>query len=417
MNITVIPSLLSGTVNAIPSKSDVHRILICAALSDKPVSLFIPKTSVDIDTTVECLCALGADISSENGIFNITPIVDPPESPVLNCRESGSTLRFLMPVAAALCKRVTFTGSGRLPSRPVSELISAMKENGASFSSDTLPFTISGGLKSGTFSIPGNISSQYITGLLLALPLLDGESAIHLTTPLESSPYVDITFSALNRFGITVDTVENGYCIFGKPRFSPPCRINADGDWSNAAFFLAAGAIAGNVSVKGLSASSPQGDKAVVDVLRRFGADIKISGDTVTATHNRLCGCDIDISDIPDLLPILAVTASYATGTTRFLNASRLRLKESDRLHTVCSMLSALGGDCKEYEDSLTVTGKPLTGGTTDSFGDHRIAMSAAIAALYSEGSVTIENAEAVNKSYPGFFNDFKALGGILNGI
>ncbi|MBR2743092.1 MAG: 3-phosphoshikimate 1-carboxyvinyltransferase [Clostridia bacterium] len=415
MDIKVTPSRLSGAVSAIPSKSDAHRLLICAALSDRQTELIMDKTSEDIDATVSCLSALGARIERKDGAILVTPIIKTAETPVLDCMESGSTFRFLLPVACALYERVRFTGRGRLPKRPIGELTSQMKRRGVSFSADALPFETAGRLSGGDYELPGNVSSQYITGLLLALPKTREGGVIRLTTELQSSPYVDITLGALKKFGVDVKKGENTYEVERRQRFSSPGRVNVEGDWSNAAFFLCAGAINAPVTVTGLDIASPQGDKAIIEVLRRFGADVKIKGNAVTVSPAALKACEVDLGETPDMLPILSVLAAYAEGETRFVNAARLRLKESDRIASCENMLRALGVSASSDADSLTVAGGRIAGGTIDSAGDHRIAMAAATAALSAAGAVTIKGAHAVNKSYPTFFEDFKKLGGVCH--
>ncbi len=412
MKISVKPGLLKGEIPAVASKSDAHRLLICAALADTPTKLKLETSSEDINATIDCLRALGADILWGEGFVMVLPIGKPRPGPVLDCAESGSTFRFLLPVAAAICPRAKFVGRGRLPDRPISHLTDVMKEHGVKFSSEKLPFEIEGRLAGGDYLLPGNVSSQYITGLLLALPKVKGLSTITLTTQLESAAYVDMTLSALRRFGIKVYASGGCYEIEGSQCNISPGTVSVDGDWSNAAFFLAAGAIGRPVTVTGLDVNSPQGDKAIVGILGKFGAYTMISGDRITAVPGNLHGCEIDVGDVPDLLPALSVVAACANGETVFTNASRLRLKESDRLKSVAAMLRSLGGDVTERADCLVVRGTQLTGGTVDSFRDHRITMAAAIAATRCLGDVTITGAEAVGKSYPAFFEDYNALGG-----
>lgn len=417
MNSEIIPSPLGGTVRAIPSKSDAHRLLICAALADRPTVIHVPETSQDISATAGCLTALGADIRYENGSYRVTPIKESAVSPVLDCGESGSTLRFLLPVAASINDNVGFEGHGRLPERPIGELVSVMEEHGVKFHGHKLPIKTGGKMRGGDFYLPGNISSQYITGLLLALPNTAEGGSIHLTTALESAAYVDMTLFSLHRFGIVTEEIPDGWHIPGGQAFRSPGELQADGDWSNAAFFLAAGAICGEVTVSGLDINSTQGDREICSILSRFGADVIISDNDITVKKAPLHGCEIDLKNIPDMLPALAVAASFADGTTIFTGGARLRIKESDRLRTVCTMINSLGGDAAETNDGLIVKGKPLSGGKVSGSGDHRIVMAAAIAASMANGRVTITGAEAANKSYPKFFDDFKLLGGNCNVI
>jgi 3-phosphoshikimate 1-carboxyvinyltransferase len=339
-------------------------------------------------------------------------IEHPNENPLLDCGESGSTFRFLLPVAAALCEHARFTGSGRLPERPIGELMRVMQAHGVSFSNERLPFATAGNLTGGDFSLPGNVSSQYLTGLLLALPTIGSDSTISLTTHLESAAYVDITLHALRRFGVRVRVEDGVYAVSGGQGIQSPGTLRVDGDWSNAAFFLAAGALGNPVTVTKLNLDSPQGDKAILNALRRFGAGVEATTEAVLVSPAQLAGCTIDVGETPDLLPILAVLGACAAGETRLVNAARLRLKESDRLASVSAMLRALGGTVTELPDALVITGGALAGGTVDSCRDHRIAMSAAIAAIRCANEVKILGADAVNKSYPAFYMDYNQLGG-----
>lgn len=412
MQVSITPTPLRGLVKAIPSKSDAHRLLILSALADAPTTLALPGSSQDIDATVGCLRALGADLCREGETVTVTPVAVPLKNPLLDCGESGSTLRFLLPVAAALCDGARFIGRGRLPTRPVGGLLAAMEGHGVTFSAEKLPLTLTGRLRSGDFLLPGDVSSQYLTGLLLALPQVEGDSALILTTGLQSASYVELTLAALRRFGARVRTEGRIYKIPGGQRFASPGYLRVEGDWSNAAFFLAAGALGGGVTVTGLSPDSPQGDRAVLELLRRFGAEVSEEGEAVTVCPGTLKGQEIDVEEIPDLLPVLAMVAACAEGETRFFHAARLRLKESDRLSAAASLLRALGGDVTEFPDGLTVRGGSLVGGRTDSFHDHRMAMAAAVAAVRCRGPVTITDAGAVEKSYPRFFEDYQRLGG-----
>jgi 3-phosphoshikimate 1-carboxyvinyltransferase len=430
MNIKITKPISGGTVAAVASKSMAHRLLICAALSSGASQVRCSESSDDIDATVRCLNALGAEIGFEDGIFRVKPI----PRPVLGARsldvgESGSTLRFMLPIACALGADTTFHMGGRLPSRPLSPLYEELISHGCAISAPGWsPLHTGGRLTSGNYTIPGNISSQFISGLLLALPLLDGESLITVTGALESKPYVGMTLDALRQSGIVIRAGAQSYRISGNQSYASGRDVTVEGDWSNAAFWLCAGAIAAancagamgdsNITVTNLNANSLQGDKAVLTILARFGAVIRHSSDSVAVSRGTLSGIAIDAGDTPDLVPVLAAVASVSDGETVIYNAKRLRIKESDRLRTVSETLSALGADIAERPDGLVLRGKPrLTGGTVDAHGDHRIAMTAAVAALSCDGPVTIRNAEAVGKSYPGFFRDFAALGGSIEEV
>jgi 3-phosphoshikimate 1-carboxyvinyltransferase len=441
MDIKITKPVQGGTIGAIASKSQAHRLLISAALSSKESQVVCSETNNDIDATVRCLNALGADIIYESGAFSVRPVTTPVIGErLLDVGESGATLRFMLPISCALGADATFNMSGRLPMRPLTPLYEELNAHGCAFSPQGMnPLRQSGQLKGGNFTIPGNVSSQFISGLLFALPLLNEDSLIKITGELESKPYIDMTISALKEFGIEIKERRHGYIVKGKQRFVPQHTVTVEGDWSNAAFWLCAGAIdhittaAGTnweaddetgstrtgkrvsrgVTVTNLALSSLQGDKRVLEILERFGALIEYGYDSVTVQAGDLKGIDIDAGDIPDLVPILAAVASVADGKTTIHHAERLRMKESDRLKTTAETLRLLGADIAQTQDGLVIKGKrQLTGGTIDSHNDHRIAMTAAVASAVCAGPVIIKDAEAVNKSYPGFFRDFTLLGG-----
>lgn len=417
MNVKVkIPSA-KGSVRVIPSKSVAHRYLISAALSENGSRIICPATSKDIEATVRCLNSLGADIREKDGVYDVTPVKKKKKKKAeLFCGESGSTLRFLVPVASALGGDVTFSGEGRLPARPMGELLTAMTENGALVEyGGTLPLTTRGGMKSGIYKIPGNVSSQFITGLVFALPVLSGDSIIEITGKIESLPYINITLQAVRKFGICAELKENKILIRGNRKYKAPEVLEVEGDWSNAAFWLCLGALSENgVTVRGLSPESLQGDRAIVDILRSFGAEVSENGDSVTVKRRELRGIRLDASEIPDLVPVAAVVAAVSSGETVIYNAERLRIKESDRIESTVAMLKSLGAEAEATEDGIKIIGKPkLSGGRVDSFNDHRIAMSAAVSAAVCEESVTVLGAEAVNKSYGDFFERLEALGAI----
>ncbi len=413
--ITINGEGLNGSIVAIPSKSYAHRALIAAALSDSPSKLFYTGTSDDIDVTIECLRELGSEILplDEGGVL-VKPILKKVTVPILDVGESGSTFRFLLPVAASLYEECSFVGRGRLPDRPISDLMNEMKEHGVSFSSDKLPFTTKGLLKSGVFTLPGDVSSQYISGLLLAGPLLEGKTEIKLETELESKPYVDITIDVLSKFGVEVKSSGRSYIIDSQKYIYSDYEI--EGDWSNAAFFMIAGLLGEGIRIRGLKMDSVQGDKAVVDVLKKMGGEIQNEKGVLVCKRSELNGTEIDLKEIPDSLPILAVAASsVANGVTKFYNIKRLRLKESDRVASVAKMIQDLGGKVKISNDELYVYGTDgLEGGVTESFGDHRLVMASSIASMISKKNVTIKNPSAVTKSYPTFFEDFTQLGGVI---
>ena len=426
MDVEIIPSILKGTVSAIPAKSELHRALICASFADRETRIELPGTLYqnesnipdDIRATVSCLQALGAEIRFEPGMFLVVPSHRTPGEVSLDCLESGSTLRFLLPVAAAVARKAVFTGHGRLPERPLSELLSALSGHGTVFSSERLPLESSGLLRSGTFRVPGNISSQYITGLLLAFPLLAGQSELQITTDLRSADYVQITADIMSRFGVDVQENHDQWTVSSSSGYRSPGTVRIGGDWSNAAPFLVMGLLGrGNaLSVTGLDQQSRQGDRAAAVLLSSMGGKLSSEENTLHVSSSPLSGIRIDIDPTPDLMPVLAVAASSGSGRTEFTNAGRLRLKESDRIRSTAGLIRSLGGIATEAEDSLTVSAVPsLAGGEVDSGNDHRIVMAAAAASCMASGPVLIRGAEAVRKSYPTFFDDFISLGGVVH--
>lgn len=417
MECIIRPATLRGTVAAPPSKSAAHRLLIAAALADKPTTLVNPGSSDDVLATVRCLTALGAKITGGSEKLEIIPIANVPEDPLLDCGESGSTLRFLLPVAAAIAPGARFIGREGLARRPISVLCDCLAEGGAEFDGKSLPLTVKGHIRPGTYRIPGNESSQYISGLLFALSSMEEECEIELIAALESKGYVDMTLSALKHFGVQWEAGDKGWTKPAGQKYTSPGTLRVEGDWSGAAFTLAAGALHGPVKVMGLDRDSLQRDKYIVDILEKFGAAISWENDAVTVEHRPLHGCRVDLSDIPDLGPIIAAVAAAAEGETVLENAGRLRIKETDRILTVCEMVNGLGGDARDMGHSVLIYGKKLTGGRVTSAGDHRIAMSAAVAASVCSGETVLHDPMAVRKSYPGFYGDYTKLGGSIDGI
>ena len=384
MDITIQPALLRGEITVIPSKSQAHRLLICAAFADRETLLLCPQTNWDIEATADCLRALGARIEYTAAGYMVTPIKEVVKTAVLDCCESGSTLRFMLPIVGALGVDATFQMAGRLPQRPLSPLWEELERMGCTLTRPTeSTIRCTGKLKPGKYSIDGGVSSQFITGLLFALALIDGETELSITGKAESRPYIEMTRKALE--------------LFRAPNFTSPGTVTVEGDWSNGAFFLAAKALGSELNVLGLDADSLQGDRAVAEILEKL-----VSGAAI-----------ISAADIPDLVPILAVVAAAKQGAT-FTNIGRLRLKESDRVASVIAMITALGGEATADDDTLYVNATGLHGGVVDSCNDHRIAMAAAIAATVCKEPVTILGAQAVNKSYPQFWEEYRRLGGKL---
>ena len=395
MTATIIPAPLRGAVRAIASKSAAHRLLICAAFADAETEIVCPDTSKDIEATIDCLNSLGAGIVRRGTSLFVSPIAGTRKNAALDCGESGSTLRFMLPVCCALGAGASIRMHGRLPERPLSPLWEELTAHGAEISHpERETLLISGAASGRDWSIDGGVSSQFVSGILFSLPLIGG-GELAVTGRAESSGYIDMTVSAMLKFGVNVVKTERGYAVSGAYR--TPGRAEVEGDWSNAAFWLAAAELCGGeVTCTGLDDASGQGDRAVRDILPALGG-----------------GCVVDARDIPDLVPILAVTASLRRGDTTFINAGRLRLKESDRISSTCAMINSLGGSAEETADGIAVHGTgSLCGGTVDSCGDHRIAMCAAIASIGCTGRVRVLGAECTQKSYPQFWRDFADLGG-----
>ncbi len=413
MEVKVTPCAVNGSIKAIASKSDAHRAIICAALSDKKTSLHISETSQDIIATLSCMQAFGAKILKNGTEYIIEPVEKVLKNAVINCNESGSTLRFLLPVAAALGCGAKFLGQGRLPERPMGLIIDLLAEHGISFSAEKLPFEIEGKLTPGEFKIEGNVSSQFISGLMFALPLLDEKSKITLLSPLQSEAYVEMTISVLEKFGVRIERVEDGFLVNPVGKFLTPGEYMVEGDWSNSAFFLVAAALSGNVKMTGLDFNSKQSDKAILDILKLAGADFEVDNESISVKKSNLVPFSLDVSQFPDLFPITAILACGAVGKTTLFNAARLRIKESDRIVTTRELIEGLGGKAEETEDSLIIYGSgKLSGGRVLSANDHRIAMSAYAASCICDKEVILSGAEAVRKSYPDFIKDFESLGG-----
>ena len=396
MEITICPGKAPRRAAVPLSKSEGHRALILAAMAQGETLLPRLPASGDLLATMDCLRQMGTRFTERENSLLVTPIAGPPAAPLrLDCRESGSTLRFLLPVAAALGLRAIFTGRGRLPQRPVEALLAALQRNGITAEVRQHPWEIelAGRLTPGAFSLPGNVSSQYVSGLMLALPLLTGPSEIRLTGALESAGYAGMTEEMLRRFGLELEKTPMGWRIPGGMKYQSPGRLALGGDWSHAAFWLAAGCLAGPVTVTGLEPESTQPDRVILPLLRQMGARIELSPEGITAYPHRLTGTTIDVSGCPDLLPPLAAAMAFAKGESR--------------LTGMAGLLRALGGRVEEEPDGLRIAGSGLRGGVADPCGDHRLAMAAAVAALACREPVTIKDAECVEKSYPAWWGLF----------
>ncbi len=458
---TFSPFDVFGCVEAIPSKSVAHRVLIAAALADVATEIVLNGftsiecarskgaraqdevgehgsvqagglgISADIEATVRCIKSLGATVLPLDNGLRVIPGEPSLEQALFDCGESGSTLRFMLPVVAArLPNGAEFIGAGRLPNRPLGELCEGLRVNGCFLSANSVPLALTGRLTGGEFLLPGNVSSQYITGLLLALPITQKGGCIKLTSPLESSDYVTMTLRVLEQFGIVVERLADGWRVLGGQNYHSPGRIVVEGDWSNAAALLCAGAIDGKVTVNGVKSASAQGDRRIMEFLQDFGAEVVVDDNAITVASRPLHGVTLDMSENPDLFPVLAVVAAAAEGRTVLANAKRVRMKECDRLSGMAEMLTAVGANVTETEDSLIIDGgDPLHGDSRglrgDSRGlrgdsralsrvdiknDHRLVMAGALLSLAAKADIEVDNVEAVNKSYPRFLEDWKYL-------
>ena len=417
LDLELFPSILNGDIKAPPSKSLSHRALICASLAKGQSIITNIAYSEDILATISALELLGAKFEKHNNklIVKGTKRIKTPQMPI-NCNESGSTLRFLIPIFSLTNKEISFTGTQSLIKRPQSIYKEIFKKDGNIFKVKGNNIVVNGSIKARKYLIKGNVSSQFFTGLMFSLPLLKEDSTILIEGTLESKGYIDLTIKTLEEFGIEILELENGYFIKGNQKYEPR-NFNIEGDYSQAAFFLVGGVLNGIIKVNDLEHESFQGDKAIIDVIKLMkGKVIYMENGFITESSSTI-GTTIDLSDFPDLGPIIALLGSLSEGKTRITNASRLRIKESDRIESTVRTLKALGANISSTKDEIVIKGKStLKGGVTvDSFNDHRIAMMVSIAASLSEEKVILTNANAVSKSYPNFFEDYLNVGGKLN--
>lgn len=405
MVVEISPSKLTGTITPPPSKSQAHRLIIAAALANGQSHLSNIALSKDISATINCMRALGAEISEDgttikgidaDGCFDS-------HLPQMDCSESGSTLRFLIPVALAVAGGGVFSGQGRLMDRPQKPYEELFAEKGVSFVRENGTIQVKGSLRGGKYCLPGDVSSQFITGLMYALPLLEDDSEIILTSPLESSGYVDMTIEALRIFGVKIQTIDDGWYISGGQHYcAQDCTVESD--FSQAAFFYAANLLGSRLNVCGLNLCSAQGDRVILEYERSLSKNGEVT---------------LDVSQCPDLVPPLAVMAALREGeVTHIVGAARLRIKESDRLDTITTQLNALNADVEQDTDCLTIRGvSSLYGGEVSGCNDHRIAMMLAIAATRADAAIRISGAECVEKSYPNFWDDYARLGGKIKRV
>ena len=415
---TILPGMRFGDVRIPSSKSIMHRLLICAALGQKKMTIRYDGLSRDIRATADCLNALGADIRAGEKELRITPIAEQKhtEKAFLPAGESGSTLRFLIPLAGALGRQADFHMEGRLSERPLAPFDQLLREHGMSLRREGQILHCEGQLDGGMFRLPGNISSQYFSGLLMALPILSGESRLQTEGEMESAAYVRLTEEVLHMADVRfVRENKSTWTISGCQTPHLPQSVRAEGDWSNAAFFLCAAALSeSGIQVRGLNPSSVQGDRQILQILREFGAEIMTDQDCITVRQGTRCPLSIDAMAIPDLVPVLAILCCGAEGTSRITGASRLRWKESDRLKATTALIHSLGGEAEELPDGIIIHGNGrLSGGKIDAFNDHRIAMSAAVAAVLCSEPVIVPKSECVEKSYPAFWRDFEKLNSV----
>lgn len=428
MKVKIKPKKLGGTIPIPPSKSYSHRAIIAAALAtsnkDKEVSRIDNlKYSVDITTTTEIMENWGANIEigedfeiikGNSGIVN-------PKDEYTQCNESGSTIRFLIPIGLSSNNKIVFDGKGKLVERPLDSYYKIFDEQGIKYSNNNgwLPLNVDGQLKPGKYEIEGNISSQYITGLLYALPLLNGDSELRINKTLESKGYIDLTLEILEMSGIKV--VNNNYKSFfikGNQKYNPFDYV-IEGDYSQVAFWIVAGILGSEIKCLHVKKDSLQGDREIIEIVQRMGANVEIFDDYIIVKPSQTYGTVIDISQCPDIGPILTVLAALSKGETKIINAERLRIKESDRITSIKTELNKLGANVEEVGDSLVINGvERLTGSTElSAWNDHRIAMSLAIASIKCDGEIVIDEAESVKKSYPHFWEDFKKMGGDVEKI
>lgn len=422
--VLIAPTKFNGKIHIPSSKSMGHREIICAGLAQGTSVIDNISMSKDIEATCRCLQALGVQIENVPSRFAGRTALRVTGSGKLtaaesgaDCGESGSTLRFIIPLAALLGQPFTLTGHGRLVSRPLQAYYDIFDSQQLGYSTENgqLPLTVNGRLQPGHYQLPGDVSSQYVSGLLFALPLLEGDSVLEITSPLESASYVNLTLSCLAKYGIKIENEGHRlYKIPGRQKYQPQ-NSNVEGDWSQAAFWLVAGTLGKQVSSTGLTADSLQGDRAVLNIMQRMGAKLTQEQEAVTAEQSTTAGCVIDAADCPDIIPVLTVLAAVSAGTTKIINAARLRIKECDRLAAMTSELNKLGAKITELPDGLIIEGceQGLRGGAqVDAWNDHRIAMSLAVAAAACNEPFTLTGAASVAKSYPEFWQDYLQAGG-----
>lgn len=419
--VKITPTKLSGTIQVPPSKSLAHRAIIAASLAKGISRIDNIEYSKDIQATIKAMVSLGTTIEQYDDYLIIDGTTTyTKQNCEIDCEESGSTLRFMVPISIVCSNKVHFTGRGNLGKRPLDTYYEIFDEQniGYLYKQDILDLYINGKLKPDCFKIPGNISSQFITGLLFALPLLDGDSTIKITSPLESKGYIDLTLQILNQYGIKV--INHDYQKFeipGNQKYYPH-NYRVEADFSQAAFFLVAGAIGNDVVLTDLNLDSLQGDKMILDYLAAMGAKINVVSDGIKVISDNLSAIKVDASQCPDVIPVLSVALALANGKSEVVNARRLRIKECDRIVATTTQINQIGGKVQELDEGMIINGiKEFDGGNCKSFADHRIAMMLAIAVTRCNRPIILDNMECVEKSYPSFWQDYQSLGGIIDVI
>lgn len=416
-SITLIPTKLNGSIQIPPSKSLAHRAIICASLARGRSIIRNIEYSKDIDATISCMKELGTIIFKYDDYLEIDGTTTFLKNKCeMNCEESGSTLRFMIPISLVEFTNVHYSGKGRLGERPLDIYYNIFEKQGIPFlyREKVLDLYIQGRLSPDEFYIPGDVSSQFISGLLFALPLLDGDSIIHITSPLQSKGYIDLTLQMLEMYGIKIEYNDQKFYIKGNQSYKA-CDYTIEGDYSQAAFYLVAGALDNNILIKGLNMNSLQGDKEAIDILKRMGCELVQAEDGYKVECKQFIATDIDASQCPDIIPVIALACANAKGISRIYNAKRLRIKECDRLSATVEVLRSLGVDALEKDDEMIITGGTLIGGNVSSYNDHRMAMMEAIASTVSKDRIIIDNKECVKKSYPSFWEHFIKLGGKID--
>ncbi|MBR1778955.1 MAG: 3-phosphoshikimate 1-carboxyvinyltransferase, partial [Clostridia bacterium] len=407
---------LSGTINAPPSKNELHRVILCAALADGNSEIQNFNLTNDIMATINAIKILGARVSfiDKKIIINGSSTFST-ALPKINCDESSTTLRLLIPMVASRGVRTTFLAKDVLYKKPLFPYFSSLLEHGVAFTNQNLPFTVSGNLTPGKFTLRGDISSQFLSGLLISLPSLKLDSEIILTSPLESSGCVDLTIDVLSKFGIEIIKTNSGFWVPGKQTFKPT-NYTITGDWSLASFFAVSGAIGEEISIKGLSIESKQADKSILKVFERFHINHSFEKDCLTVSPSEFSGANIFAAQTPDLVPPISILSAFCKGSSKILGTSRLKYKESNRLKAIYTCLNKFGVEIWDTSDGFIIKGSAsLSKCSLNSFADHRVVMAMAIAATVADGKVYISDAQSIHKSYPHFFEDFIKLGGRVN--